>query len=69
MLISITDAPTRGTPRARVLDTQARGKRRFGRIRVLGKRSDRCLVLSLCVKEGKPQFEYAIHESEPRWQN
>jgi hypothetical protein len=51
------------------LDAQARGKRRFGRIRVLGKRSDRCLVLSLCDKEGKPQFEYAIHESEPRWQN
>jgi hypothetical protein len=63
------DAPTRGTPRAHVSGAQARGKRRFGRIRVLGKRSDRCLVLSLCVKEGKPQFEYAIHESEPRWQN
>jgi hypothetical protein len=63
------DAPTRGTPRAHVSGAQARGKQRFGRIRVLGKRSDRCLVLSLCDKEGKPQFEYAIHESEPRWQN
>jgi hypothetical protein len=52
-----------------VPDTQARGKRRFGRIRVLGKRSDRRLALSLCDKEGKPQFEYAIHESELRWQN
>jgi hypothetical protein len=38
-------------------------------VRVLGKRGERRLVLSLCDKEGNPLFEHTIPESELRWHN
>jgi alkaline phosphatase D len=70
----LTAGPANGHPDeannpARVPGTWVRGQRHFGLIRVLGKRGERKLVLSLCDKDGKPLFEHTITESELRWQN
>jgi alkaline phosphatase D len=70
----LTAGPANGHPDeannpARVPGTWVRGQRNFGLIRVLGKRGERKLVLSLCDKDGKPLFEHTIMESELRWQN
>jgi alkaline phosphatase D len=70
----LTAGPANGHPDeannpARVPGTWVRGQRNFGLIRVLGKRGERKLVLSLCDKDGKPLFEHTITESELRWQN